>query len=806
MVTIKNKQILIDDKPVMIMCGEIHYFRLKREDWQDRINKLKDAGLNTIASYVPWLCHETIEGNIDLTGQTRPELDLLGFIDLCKQNGLYFFLRPGPFIMAEIKNEGIPFWVYEKHPELVPITWDGVTVPTKTLDYLAPSFLAETKKWYKAVMDAVKPRLQPFGGNIIGIQLDNEIGMLSWVSNSPDLTDYVIDGFGRWLRGKYEETILKLRYPFDLDDKEALKELLQSPSESYVANFTQDLGYYMRSRFSEYVAILRSFAEESGIEGVPYIINIHGTSGGRAFTYPIGISQLYEAYTQAQDYLSGSDIYLGDLSMNNFQDLYIINGFMDSVNLPDQPLTSLEFECGDGNYGSNLGGRYDPSAADFKTRMCIAQGNRMLNYYLFTGGINYVLDPKPNDGNGRIAFTGERHGFAAPVSPEGELNYTYPRMARTIRSIMALADNVAVMEEEHDNVSFAFIPDYFMTEYRYPKSNIMKEMFGNIEANRGGGAWEIVGRAMLLTGYRFSAVDIQNKEINPDITKVLVLSSARYMHGRIQKKLADYLYAGGNILLYGEVPLFDMEGIPCRILADALGVKITGCRTSEHYHYLSVRADGWASTRPEVRSNYAQTFELGDQQAILRTCDTGEVCGFESSIGKGKAIVIAAAYECDIMFFKTILEKLSANASLTHDCPYHGIFMTSTASKNAERFLHILNLDGFEKKFRIKDKGEFLFDGHEFLLGKKDGVMLPLNLRVGNVTILYSTSEVIEVKEDSISFRLTQTEDVIAFAAQTDVKPSQDYKVDRQKDKVIVKSCKHFCADDCFTVHFGSLQ
>lgn len=802
MVTIKNKQILIDDKPVMIMCGEIHYFRLKKEDWQDRINKLKDAGLNAVASYVPWLCHETVEGQIDLTGRTRSELDLLGFIDLCKQNGLYFFLRPGPFIMAEIKNEGIPYWIYKKHPELVPITWDGAEIPTKTLDYLAPNFLTETKKWYKAVMEAIKPRLQPFGGNIIGIQLDNEIGMLSWVSNSPDLTDCVIEGFVQWLKSKYDDETLKLRYPFDLVDKNTVKDSLRSPSESYVAAFTQDLGYYMRSRFSEYVAVLRCFAEEAGIEGVPFIINIHGTSGGRAFTYPIGISQLYESYTQTQGYLSGSDIYIGDLTMNNFQDLYIINGLMDSVNLPDQPLTSLEFECGDGNYGSTLGGRYDVSAADFKTRMCVAQGNRMLNYYLFAGGINYVLDPKPNDGNDRIAFTGERHGFAAPVSPEGSLNYTYPKMAATISSIMALSDKVSVMEEEHDNVSFAFIPDYYMTEYSYPKSNIMRGIFANIGSNRAGGAWEIVGRAMLLAGYRFSAKDIQNKELKPDETPVLFLPSARYMSAKIQKKLADYLHEGGSIFLYGEVPSFDMEGNPCRIFENALGVKIIGCRKDAHYHYLSVKALGWAHPRPEIRSHFAQTFELGNNRAILKTSDKGEVCGFESSVGKGKAIVIASAYECDIMFFKAILEKLGAYASLTHDCPEHGIFMTSTASKEGERLLHILNLDGFEKKFHVKDMDQYLFDGFKLRLGKKEGVMLPLNLRASNTTILYSTAEVSEISKNSITFRLTQPEDIIAFAAQTDVMPSEDYKIDKQKDKVLVKSSKHYCMDDKWTVYF----
>ena len=63
-----------------------------------------------------------------------------GFIDLCRENDLYFIARPGPFIMAEIKNEGIPHWVYERHPEIVPVGWDGRPATTPTVDYLAPNF------------------------------------------------------------------------------------------------------------------------------------------------------------------------------------------------------------------------------------------------------------------------------------------------------------------------------------------------------------------------------------------------------------------------------------------------------------------------------------------------------------------------------------------------------------------------------------------------------------------------------------------------------------------------------------------
>ena len=117
--------------------------------------------------------------------------------------------------------------------------------------------------------------------------------------------------------------------------------------------------------------------------------------------------------------LSGSDHYLGDLTIAQRRDLYLINAFMAAVHDADQPLTSVEFEAGTGDYGGDLATPYDPSAVDLKTRLCVAQGNRLINYYLFAGGINPPLDEPVGDGNDRIAFTGERHGTAAPVGPEG---------------------------------------------------------------------------------------------------------------------------------------------------------------------------------------------------------------------------------------------------------------------------------------------------------------------------------------------------------------------------------------------------
>jgi beta-galactosidase len=475
---------------------------------------------------------------------------------------------------------------------------------------------------------------------------------------------------------------------------------------------------------------------------------------------------------------------------------------MDSVHNADQPLTSVEFNCGDCNFGERFTGRTDPSATDFKARMCIAQGNRMLNYYLFTGGINYRMDEKRNDGNDRIAFTGGRHGFAAPINPEGEYNFTYPRMVRGAKAIMAVADKAAVMNEEHDDVAFAFIPDYYMTEYRYPKSEKMNEILRNIEANRTSESWEVMGRSMLLAGYRFTAVDIQNKPVSEWGVSVLALPSARYMDSSIQKKLADYMQAGGGILLYGEVPQFDMEGKNCTILADAMGVKVKGYHRDSQFYYLSVYADGWAAPRPEVRTSFAQAFEIGNAEPLMRVYGTDDICSFDAKAGKGRAIVISHPYRCDIELIKTALEKLGAKAALYHDYKHHGIFMTSTASESGESLLHILNLDGLDKEFYVYKDGNKLFDGRKILLQNKDGVMLPLNVSYNNVKIVYSTAEIMKVEENSIEFRLTQAEDVIALETERNILPSSDYHIKTEGNKTLVISNKHAKVNDFLIINF----
>lgn len=798
MVSIHKKQLLIDGKPVLIRAGEIHYFRLEREEWQDRIDKLKAAGLNAVASYIPWLCHEEREGEFDLDGHGRASLDVGAFIDLCRENGLWFIARPGPFIMAEMKNEGIPCWVARKYPELVPVGWDGRPATTATLDYLHPDFLRCARSWYAAVCPILRDRLQPGGGNVIAMQLDNEIGMLSWVSNCPELTDRTLRDFREWLTERYAPDTLRTRYPFwDGDFAKGVR----SPGDAWALSLKHDLGYYMRRRYAAYMETLRGYAEEEGVRDVPFLINIHGTGGGRGHTFPVGISQLYEGYTQSDAYFAGSDIYLGEMDMNGFQDLYVINAYMEAVNREDQPLASFEFECGDANYAEVLAARKDVSAVDFKTRMCVAQGNRAFNCYLFSGGRNYLLQDEP-DGNGRIAITGERHGFAAPVSPEGKLNYTYDRLREVMTLLAANEEKLAVMEEERDDLALAFLPDYYMTEYCCPGSERERAMQEELTQFRGFDGVERFARSLLMDHFRFTAVNVQDREL--PAVGTLAAFTCSYLAEKVQKKLLDYVEAGGNLILYGLLPVRDMEGEPCTVLKNALAIKNVSCYHSKYGYYLSVQPVGPLAGSAEVTAGHAETYDISDCVPLMVTADKRETCAFLKRVGKGQIMMIGTPYICHLENYRKLLALLGCEPALAEDSEYGGVFMTSQRNENGERFLHLMNLDGFGKHIGVYERGKPLFEGTKLRLAAKRALMLPLNMTIDGRTVEYATCEIMGRAPDRWTVRLTQEADVLVLRGNGLVAPSPDYRVEEEPGRTRVTSLLDGRVYTRLDIHFNN--
>src|SRR5215469_12423617 len=87
---VSGRQFLLDGKPFQIISGEMHYARIPREYWHDRLKMARAMGLNTISTYVFWNLHELKPGVFDFSGQ----LDVAAFIRSAQDEGLYVILRP----------------------------------------------------------------------------------------------------------------------------------------------------------------------------------------------------------------------------------------------------------------------------------------------------------------------------------------------------------------------------------------------------------------------------------------------------------------------------------------------------------------------------------------------------------------------------------------------------------------------------------------------------------------------------------------------------------------------------------------
>jgi len=149
---------LLDGRPLQIISGAMHYFRVHPGQWQDRIHKARLMGLNTIETYVAWNFHAPNQGEFDTSGPR----DLGRFLDLVAAEGMHAIVRPGPYICAEWDNGGLPAWLFSE---------PGVGIRRNE-----PAYMAAVAEYYAQLMPIVAPRQVSRGGPVLAVQVENEYG------------------------------------------------------------------------------------------------------------------------------------------------------------------------------------------------------------------------------------------------------------------------------------------------------------------------------------------------------------------------------------------------------------------------------------------------------------------------------------------------------------------------------------------------------------------------------------------------------------------------------------------------------
>lgn len=151
-VALTSRYLTRDGAPVIPVSGEIHYSRVPRDRWAERLRLMRSGGVTVVATYVFWLHH------VERRGQPRFDgnLDVAAFVDTCVAEGLDVILRIGPWCHGETRNGGFPDWVQH------------AAVRHRTDD---PGYLALVAEWFGQLAGALDGR----AGRLLGIQLENEL-------------------------------------------------------------------------------------------------------------------------------------------------------------------------------------------------------------------------------------------------------------------------------------------------------------------------------------------------------------------------------------------------------------------------------------------------------------------------------------------------------------------------------------------------------------------------------------------------------------------------------------------------------
>ena len=151
-----GKGFLLGGKRTFIASGSLHYSRVPRALWRDRLLRIKRAGFNTVETYAFWNFHELQEGKWNFAG----DHDFNAYLKLIHELGMYAIVRVGPYVCAEWDSGGYPVWLRFK---------PGVRVREPN-----PQFEACVDKWFDKIMPIVAANQIHRGGAVIMVQLENE--------------------------------------------------------------------------------------------------------------------------------------------------------------------------------------------------------------------------------------------------------------------------------------------------------------------------------------------------------------------------------------------------------------------------------------------------------------------------------------------------------------------------------------------------------------------------------------------------------------------------------------------------------
>lgn len=602
----------IDGKPVYFSSGEIHYFRAAKEGWKKRFQLLKESGCDCVATYIPWRIHEPQEG-VFVFDQQDGITDITDFLSLAKEENINVILRPGPYSYSELMADGLPDWLVKNYPEILAGRKDGSPIHPAAVSYLHPVFKEKVRSWYRAVCEVIRPFLDINGGPVILLQLDNETaGVHVW----RDSLDYNCDTIElgnengrlcRFLKARYGEIDnLNRAYKTDFSSWSAY-DPRRTVSDSVAAcRMENDYGDFYCQMLSEFMAFLAGLAAENKIN-VPICHN----SGN------IGITAFFRESIKDNPLLLGCDHY------------WNLNPQWPQNNPTPQKLMENLFSCRmleacgfpawipEFQYG-NICQWPSVSSEDLNCSLFahLAFGMKGHNGYVFAGGNN----PAQHGWSCKV------YDYSAPVDADGNTRPTYD----VLKEFGKFTANHPELLKSVSDSDIDIIADWNAWRPGYQEDCIPEHVCGRKKMRHH--SIDTVFATCVCAGIMPRLVSAED-DFRRD--KILCAVCGGTMEKSLQKKLTDFVLAGGNLILWGVVPRYDDNYEPCTILADTLSLALTA---RAHTSYGGVDFNG-SEDAIFTGDFFVPETPVSDCVVLARDSRAPRVAAYSKCAGKGKIVV-----------------------------------------------------------------------------------------------------------------------------------------------------------------------
>jgi beta-galactosidase len=605
-----------------LLSGEFHYFRVPRDAWRDRLRTMAGAGLRAVSIYVPWNWHAPAPDVTDFTGKDIPERDLPAVLEEIAAAGLACIFRPGPFITAEWRNGGIPDWLLRG--DLLARDADGNPSGAgrayPVLTYAHPQYQARARTWLEQALAVAREH-----GPVANVQLDDEPSYWRTLLEplAADYNPYLIehqDGpsrYARWLIGRHG-SLDAVRRAYRVESAQAYdfgppREPARDPVTALRHLDWLEFKLAQTNEHVEYLyEIIAGIITDCGISLLhPFLLPWSAVRAGdfiRDRQLPIQLTN--ECYLSLFTGSAVTEQKLG--AVLACHETYQMWGRGTGA-----PVT-IELQGSNASYLS-------AGAMELLYALTVARGIRGLNYYMMAGGTNPP---------GFEHITGAEYDLSAPIAKDGTTRAHYDVIGKVSRIMGGWLGGQLESAVPVRDVWLGCYAPYEMAAVTGGAAalglNGLAETFDG--GDIGMSAADSLPTLMALNSVSFGCLDIESA--TPDelaATPRLWVPGGAFLAADVQRKLADYVRGGGDLVLLPDVPRLDATLEPCTVLAGLAGGANWQRRTGEAFVIYTEGGETLAATGGLTTLDVPP-----DGEVLARDAETGQPCAFRREAGAGR--------------------------------------------------------------------------------------------------------------------------------------------------------------------------